>query len=528
MRVVADDLEQPLIGERKVLIRQASGFARALHQETLRNFELFLLRVARQTQNLHAILQGLRDGVQDVGGADEHHFRKVVFDVQIVVRKRVVQLGIEHFHERGRRVAAEIHGHFVDFVENEDRIHRAGLFHHLDDLAGQRADVSAAVAANFRFVTHAAQGNADELAPRGMADGHRQRSLADARGPDKTENRALGIFHKLADGQEFQDALLDFLQAVMLVIENLFGGTDVADFLGSLLPRHRQQPIEIIAAHGRFGGHRRHQFEPLELLDGFFAYFLAHSGGVDFFLELVNLVLFAAAEFLLNGFQLFIQVILFLRALHLTLHAGVDVAVDVELLKLDFEDVGDAVQPLNGVDGLEQVLLFIHGELQIRRDGVREAPRIIHAGSGDHGVVIQALRKLDELLVQGGNFLHGLIDLGRRLDARRQQAKGGAEKSFLRGDRHGPGAFHALDQYFDIAVRELDALHDVRERTNRIDLFRLGVIHRGVVLRRKENFLVAGERFLQRADTGFAADDEGGHLLRKNDHIAHRHHRNAP
>src|SRR5258708_20113215 len=177
-----------------------------------------------------------------------------------------------------------MHGHFVDFVENEDRIHRAGLFHHLDDVGGEGADVSAAVAGNLRFVTYDAQRNADELAPRGMSDGHRKRSLADAWRSDKTENRALGIFHKLADGQKFQDALLDFLQAVMLVIENLFGGTDVPDFLGSLLPRHRQQPIEIISAHGRFGGHWRDGFGPREVLDGFFAYFLAHSGGVEFFL----------------------------------------------------------------------------------------------------------------------------------------------------------------------------------------------------------------------------------------------------
>ena len=75
-------------------------------------------------------------------------------------------------------------------------------------------------------------------------------------------------------------------------------------------------------------------------------HFLGHAGGIDLFFELVDFVFFAAAEFLLNGFELFVEVILFLRALHLALHAGVDVAVDVELFELDFKDVADAVEAL--------------------------------------------------------------------------------------------------------------------------------------------------------------------------------------
>ena len=44
------------------------------------------------------------------------------------------------------------------------------------------------------------------------------------------------------------------------------------------------------------------------------------------------------------------------------------------------------------------------------------------------------------------------------------------------------------------------------------------------MLSRQKDFLVAGKGLFQRTDAGFAADDERGHLLRKDDHIAHRHH----
>ncbi len=60
-----------------------------------------------------------------------------------------------------------------------------------------------------------------------------------------------------------------------------------------------------------------------------------------------------------------------------------------------------------------------------------------------------------------------------------------------------------------------------------INFFGLGIVDRSVVLRGEENFLVARERFFQRAHGGFAADDERRHHLREDDHIAHRHHRHA-
>src|SRR5207245_6201609 len=82
-------------------------------------------------------------------------------------------------------------------------------------------------------------------------------------------------------------------------------------------------------------------------------------------------------------------------------------------------------------------------------DGIRDATvtgvqtcalPIFHASGGNHRVVVQALRKLDELLIEAGNLLNGLIDLRRWLNARTQQANRGAEESFFCGDRKRPRA----------------------------------------------------------------------------------------
>lgn len=81
---------------------------------------------------------------------------KVVLNVEIVILEGVVLLGVEDFQQRAGGVAAEVRGHLVDLVEHDDRVLRAGLLHRLNDLAGERADVGAAMTADLGFVADAA------------------------------------------------------------------------------------------------------------------------------------------------------------------------------------------------------------------------------------------------------------------------------------------------------------------------------------------------------------------------------------
>ena len=69
----------------------------------------------------------------------------------------VVLLGVQNFEQRRRRVAAKIVSELVDLVEQYERVDDAGLLHHLNDLSRQRADVGAAMPANFGLVAHPAQ-----------------------------------------------------------------------------------------------------------------------------------------------------------------------------------------------------------------------------------------------------------------------------------------------------------------------------------------------------------------------------------
>ena len=216
-----------------VLRRQAVLLELLRDEELLRDVQLLLARVAGQLEDLEAVAQRRRDRVHDVRRRDEHDLRQVERHLEVVVREGCVLLGIEDLEQRRRRIAAEVVPELVDLVEHEDRVVGPGLLHALDDAPRQRADVGAAVAADLGLVAHAAERDADELAPERARDRPAERRLADAGRPD-TRHR-MGPFLsalELAHRQVLEDALLDLLEVVVVGVEDVARRLDVELVLG--------------------------------------------------------------------------------------------------------------------------------------------------------------------------------------------------------------------------------------------------------------------------------------------------------
>src|SRR5262249_22163779 len=131
-----------------------------------------------------------------------------------------VLLGIEHLEQRARRIAAEVGAELVDLVQHEQRIARAGAADAADDVAGQRADVGAAMAADLGLVADAAEGLADELPPERLRDRTAERGLARSRWSDEAQDRRTRVLLEPAHHQVLEDALLDLVEAVVILVEH--------------------------------------------------------------------------------------------------------------------------------------------------------------------------------------------------------------------------------------------------------------------------------------------------------------------
>ena len=129
-------------------------FQLARQEVALRNLELLGLRIAGQLDHLEPVPQGRMHWLQPIGRRQEQHPRKIEWQIQVVIGERVVLRRIEYFQQRRRRVAAEIRAHLVQFVEHEDRVVGAGLFHPLDDASRQRPHVGPPMPSNLRLVPH--------------------------------------------------------------------------------------------------------------------------------------------------------------------------------------------------------------------------------------------------------------------------------------------------------------------------------------------------------------------------------------
>src|SRR3569623_1675866 len=254
-RVVADDVPDGPFGDVDLILFETVGLDLLRHQIALGDVELFVLGISRDADHFHAVEQRRRN-VEAVGGADEHHVGQIVIHFEIMIVEGVVLLGVQHFQQRGGRIAAEIHGLLVHLVEQEQRIARADVRQILDDLAGQRADVGTTVTANFRLITLAAERHAHEFAIGRARDRAAKRSLADAGRAYQTQDRAFQFVDAALHREVFQYPFLDPVETVVIFLEHLLCTAQFMTDLAALLPRHAHHPVDVVAHHRGFGRHR--------------------------------------------------------------------------------------------------------------------------------------------------------------------------------------------------------------------------------------------------------------------------------
>ena len=172
----------------------------------------------------------------------------------------------------------------------------------------------------------------------------------------------------------------------MIGLENLLGQRQILLDLGLLVPRDRQQPIEVVAHDGGFRRHRRHLPQLLQLVLRLFARLLRQLGLLDLLFEFGDLVLAVlVAEFLLDRLHLLVEIVLALRLLHLALDARADALFHLQNGDFALHQAEHLFQPLGDARYLQDHLLVRNLDGKMRRHRI-----------GKLGVILDLLDDADD------------------------------------------------------------------------------------------------------------------------------------
>ena len=385
------------------------------------------------------------------------------------------------------------------------------------------------MAANLGLVAHAAERDAHEFAPGRFGDRFAERGLAHAGRTDQTQDRSGQLIGALLHREILDDALLDLFQAEVIGVENLLGEREVLLDLGLLVPRDREQPVEIVAHDGGFRRHRRHLPQLLDLVLRLLARFLRQLGALDLLFELGEFVLAVlVAQFLLDRLHLLVEVILALRLLHLALDPRADALLDLQHRDFALHQPEHLLQPLGDDGRLQDHLLVGNLHREMRSHGV-----------GELGVVLDLLDHADDfrrhLLVELHIAFEFVDDRARQrfgldLVARgiRDHRRFRLEIIFAIGvllDLRARGAF---DQHLHGAVGQLEKLQHAGERADAENGIGRRIVVGGVLLRRQQDERVRTHHLFERLDGLLAADEQRNDHVRENNDVPQRQHRIGP
>ena len=295
-----------------------------------------------------------------------------------MIAEGAVLLRVERLQQSRGGITAKIVTEFVNFIQQKYRIFRLRARNTLNQSSGQRADIRPTMAANFRFVVHAAERNTGKFGAERPRNRLRQTGFTGAGRTDKAKDRSFLRLRQLPHRQMFQDPLFDFLQTEMIRVQYRLRFFQIGRERAFRVPRQVKDPVQIVAQNGRIRCQRRRFFQTF---DFFFNFFRGRGGQlerrqllpvlVNFFVDL-----HVIAELVANNAQFFTQIVFAL----IFIHALANFRVQLFLQRGDFllrqEKFAYGHQPTLYGKFRENTLPYGRCKRQVHRDEVGHFTRI--------------------------------------------------------------------------------------------------------------------------------------------------------
>ena len=194
----------------------------------------------------------------------------------------------------------------------------------------------------------------------------------------------------------------------------------------------------------------------------------------------------------MDGLDLLVQVILFLRLLHLPLNARLNRAIKLPLLDLAFENLDQTLQPTMQREDFEQSLFVFDRDAQLRRERVREMRRVLIAHGRLQRVGLRVGRKPHVLFDELRDALRERLDALACLGRRRRTPHGRSERAIVVLHANRRGALAPFDDDLDLTVLLLCGLQDARDCADGVNLRGQRFVNRGIVLCGEKDRAVGG------------------------------------
>jgi len=517
--VVGDGAADSAVGHMELRPLQSMLLQLLGQQMLLGDLKLFLVGIAGQLNDLHTIQQRPRDSPQHVGGGDEHDAAQVNRDLQKMIPESVVLLAVKYLQQRRGGVAPHIAGQLIDLVQHQQRVHGTGAGHGIDDAAGHGADIGLAMAADIRFVPHAAQTESGQLAVHSLGYGDGDRGFAYAGRANQTQNLALGVGVDLLYSDELQNTLLDLIKAKVLLVQNRPCLRHIGPVFGGLVPRHIQTNIQIIADHRCLGAAVGLLGKAIHFLHQLLVDLLRKLQLFDPVRILGDLLVAVVAQLVLQHLQLLPQDHVLLHLCYAGAHLVLHLHLKGDDLHLMSQDLIQQPQTLDGVQLLQNALAVTVAQIDILCDEIGQVAGITAVQHGGDKVIVEVG---DQLLILTKDHI-GLSD--QRLHAGRhaagkillQQLHIGLQKWLILPQAVNAGALTALDDHSDAGLRGLEDLQNTADGAYAVKIVLRRRGGRDLTLgHQKDGAFIALHGAVQRIDGDLALHIKAQRQIREN------------
>ena len=193
--------------------------------------------------------------------------------------------------------------------------------------------------------------------------------------PDRRVSAMPRSAPQLADREVLGDTPLHVIEAFVVGVEHLARVRRIEPLLGSLGPRHRQQPVEIGADHGGLGVRIAHPLETGQLALGLLPHRVRHAGVGNLLPVFVGDRAVVFAELLADRVHLPAQEVLALLLLRAVLDVVADALAHLQLGEPIALQLQRQRQPLDDVERLEQLQLLLEVQVGGVAGGVGQRAR---------------------------------------------------------------------------------------------------------------------------------------------------------